>query len=265
MPTPYYLRLAYVGTRFHGWQIQPQARTVQQVLWEAVRRFDPGAPLPQGTGRTDAGVHARAQGVLLRLGRTWDSFRLQAAVNAHLPEDVRVMAVQAVPEAFWPRHHAVAKRYVYRLTEGPSQDPFLRETHWHVRGAAPLDRERMAEASQRLLGCRDFAGFRHQDCAAASTVRTLHRITFVEDGPRLELHFEGDRFLMHQVRIMTGTLVDIGKGRVGLERILEPLATLDRRHAGHTAPPHGLCLEEVWYQPQWGVGDPSPWSDTRTP
>lgn len=261
MPFPFFLRTAYVGTAFHGWQIQTSLRSVQAELWRALQALDPEAPMPQGTGRTDAGVHARAQGVLIRTARAWEPYRLLAALNAHLPADVRVLHVQPVPEAFWPRHHAVAKRYVYRIGEGAAEDPFWRDRRWHVHGATPLDREAMAQAASFLPGTHDFSSFRHQECAARTPVRTIHRVAVTGAWPAMDLVFEGNRFLMHQVRIMAGTLVEVGKGRRRAEDLQEILAARDRRRAGHTAPAHGLYLEEVWYQARWGIGSPSPWGE----
>ncbi len=261
MPFPFFLRLAYIGTDFHGWQIQTSARSVQAELWKALQAFDPPAPMPQGTGRTDAGVHAKAQGVLIRLTRSWEPYRLLAALNAHLPADVRVMAAFPVDEAFWPRHHALAKRYVYGLDEGPAEDPFERDRRWHVFGRTPLDLGLMARAAQALLGEHDFSSFRHQECAAKSPIRHIYRIDVEAHGTAVDLVFEGNRFLMHQVRIMAGTLVDIGKGRIPAEALPDILAARDRSQAGFTAPPHGLCLEKVWYQSRWGIGEPSPWGE----
>jgi tRNA pseudouridine38-40 synthase len=120
----------------------------------------------------------------------------------------------------------------------------------------------MAEAAQHLLGEHDFSSFRHQECAALSPFRVIHAVRMVAQDSGLDLIFEGNRFLMHQVRIMTGTLVDIGKGRIPARTMPDILAARDRRCAGHTAPPHGLCLEEVWYQAAWGVGDPCPWGES---
>ncbi len=261
MPFPFYLRLAYAGTHFHGWQIQTRARSVQAELWAALRSFDPDAPMPQGTGRTDAGVHARAQGVLVKLSRSWEPYRLLAALNAHLPPDARVMEARPVEEGFWPRHHAVAKRYVYGLNEGPAEDPFERDRRWHVFGAEPLDLGAMALAAQALLGERDFSSFRHQECAAKSPIRTIYRVEAVPRGSAVDLVFEGNRFLMHQVRIMAGTLVDIGKRRIAPSAVAGILEARDRSKAGFTAPPHGLCLDKVWYQARWGVGEPCPWGE----
>lgn len=261
MRFPFYLRLAYLGTAFHGWQIQTTLRSVQGDLWKALKALDPEAPMPQGTGRTDAGVHARAQGVLVQAQRPWDPYRFQAAINAHLSKEARVMAVQAVDPEFWPRHHAVAKRYVYRLHQGPAEDPFLHGRGWHVHGAEILDAAAMVEGARQLLGEHDFSAFRHRECAARSPIRRIHRVDVVARGTSLDLVFEGNRFLMHQVRIMAGTLVEVGKGRRGAGSIAEALASRDRRDTGITAPPEGLCLDEVWYQERWGIGEPCPWPE----
>jgi tRNA pseudouridine38-40 synthase len=261
MKIPYYLQVAYVGTDFFGWQIQTSLRSVQGELWRAVQAFEPGAPMPAGTGRTDAGVHAMAQGVLVQLEREWDPYRLLAAINAHLPWDARVLAAERAPDGFFPRAHAVAKRYVYRIQEGPAADPFQHLRCWHVYGAEPLDRAAMAEAAAHLVGAHDFSSFRHSECAALSPHKVIHRIALAPEGAGLTLGFEGNRFLMHMVRIMAGTLVDVGKGRIRAEALPGILAARDRRRAGTTAPPCGLCLERVWYQRRWGIGEPSPWPE----
>lgn len=261
MDFPYFLRLAYLGTDFYGWQIQSTLRSVQGELWSALRAIDPEAPMPQGTGRTDAGVHARAQGVLIRTRRQWDPYRLLAALNAHLAPDARVMAVQPAPEGFFPRHHAVAKRYIYAIQQGPAEDPFTHGRRWHIHGAEPLDVEGMRRAGACLAGTHDFSSFRHRDCAARTPVRIIHGVRLEQAGNGLDLVFEGNRFLMHQVRIMAGTLVDVGKRRIPPEAMPDILAARDRRAAGTTAPPHGLYLDEVWYQQAWGIGRPSPWAE----
>jgi tRNA pseudouridine38-40 synthase len=265
MTIPYFLRVAYVGTDFYGWQIQSSLRSVQGDLWQGLRAFEPGAPMPAGTGRTDAGVHARGQGVLVRMGKEWDPYRLLAAINAHLPWDVRVMAAQRAPEGFFPRAHAVAKRYVYRIQEGPAEEPFQHLRRWHVFGVKPLDRAAMAEAAGHLVGAHDFSSFRHSECAALSPHKKVYRIGLEADGPALDLVVEGNRFLMHMVRIMAGTLVEVGKGRYRASDLPAILEARDRRRAGITAPPHGLCLEQVWYQRRWGIGESSPWLEDPEP
>lgn len=265
MSNPYFLRVAYLGTAFHGWQIQSVHRSVQGELARALRILDPEAPLPQGTGRTDAGVHANAQGVLVLLQRVWDPYRLLAALNAHLPPDARVMAAQPAPIGFWPRQHAVAKRYRYRIQEGPAANPFEHGRCWHIHGATPLDRDAMLRAAQSLVGTHDFSAFRHQECAAKSPIRTIHRIALEPEAGGFALVYEGDRFLMHQVRIMTGTLVDVGKGRRTEASVEAALTSRKRSNAGLTAPPQGLWLDEVWYQARWGIGPRCPWGEPCDP
>lgn len=261
MTFPYFLTVAYAGAGFHGWQIQTSLRSGQGDLWTALRTFDPDAPMPQGTGRTDAGVHARAQGVLIHATRAWEPYRLLAALNAHLPKDIRVMGAQPAPEGFFPRQHAVAKRYIYRLGLGPAEDPLMAAFRWHLHQAAPLDLGAMEEAVGPLLGTHDFSSFRCVECAAKTPVRTLHGIQIAPVVGGVDLIFEGSSFLMHQVRIMAGTLVEVGKGRRRKDSLGAVLAAKDRTGAGITAPPWGLCLEQVWYEARWGVGETSPWGE----
>ena len=261
MAHPYFLTVAYAGGGFHGWQIQSVLRSGQGELWKALRALDPDAPMPQGTGRTDAGVHAKDQGVLILCPRAWDSYRLLAALNAHLPPDIRVMEARPAPEGFFPRHHAVAKRYVYRATEGPAKSPFDEGRRWHVFGADPLDREAMAEAAGPFVGRHDFAGFRSPECVSKTTERVIHDLRLEGAYPELDLVFEGDRFLMHQVRIMAGTLIDVGKGRIRAAEIPRILASLDRIQAGQTAPAEGLWLDRVWFQARFGISELCPWGE----
>ena len=215
--------------------------------------------MPQGAGRTDAGVHAHAQGVLIWMEKHWDPSRLLAAINAHLPDDIRVMAVQPAPEGFFPRHHAVAKRYTYKLDEGPSANPFLGNRRWHLFGMKRLDRDKIMCAASCLVGTHDFSSFRCVECSAGTPVRHIFDVRLVARGSELNLVFEGDRFLMHQVRIMVGTLVEVGRGKIRPDNLPEILNSKDRRNAGITAPPHGLYLEKIWYSAEWGIGEPSPW------
>lgn len=261
MEFPHVLRVAYLGTAFYGWQIQSTLRTVQGELWAALRRLEPQAPMPQGTGRTDAGVHAKDQVVLIQCSKRWEDYRLLAALNAHLPPDVRVMEARPAPEGFFPRHHAVAKRYVYRVAEGPAKSPFDEHRRFHVFGAEPLDRAAMAEAAAHLRGRHDFAGFRAPECVAKTTERVVHDLRLEGGHLHLDMVFEGDRFLMHQVRIMSGTLIDVGKGRIRAADIPRILASKDRTQAGQTAPAEGLWLDKVWFQARFGLGDPCPWGE----
>ena len=262
MEYPHFLRVAYLGTAFSGWQIQSTLRTVQGDLWAALRKLHPDAPMPQGTGRTDAGVHAKDQGVLIHCPKPWDDYRLLAALNAHLPPDIRVMEARPAPESFFPRHHAVAKRYVYRAAEGPAKSPFDEHRRFHVFGADQLDRAAMVEAARHFIGRHDFTAFRSPECVSKTTERVIHDLRLEGGFPRIDLVFEGNRFLMHQVRIMAGTLIDVGKGRIKASDIPRILASKDRVQAGQTAPAEGLWLDRVWFQARFGIGDPCPWGES---
>lgn len=261
MSFPFFLTVAYAGGGFHGWQIQTSLRSGQGDLWKALLAVEPGAPMPQGTGRTDAGVHARAQGVLVHAVKAWEPYRLLAALNAHLPPDLRVMAVQPAPEGFFPRQHALAKRYIYRLGLGPAADPLTAAFRWQVHQASPLDLGAMAAGAPALLGTHDFTSFRCAECAAQTPVRTIHAVRLLPTEGGVDLVFEGSSFLMHQVRIMAGTLVEVGRGRRDPQSLGRILSARNRAKAGVTAPPWGLCLEKVWYEARWGIGEPSPWGE----
>ncbi len=257
----FYLRLAYDGAGFHGWQIQSALPTVQGDLWRAMRALDPDAAMPQGTGRTDAGVHAEAQGVVARTIRPWEPYRLLAALNAHLPPAIRVMEAIEVPDEFYPRRHAVAKRYRYRLGLGPTAHPLERTIRWQLFQKDPLDQEAMASAAAAWIGTHDYSAFRHQECEAEHPVRTIHAIRLEPHRMGLDLVFEGNAFLMHQVRIMSGSLVQVGKGKIRVEDAPRILESRDRTQSGETAPAHGLCMEKVWYEARWGLNEPCPWGE----
>lgn len=256
MPYPYFFCLAYVGDGYRGWQIQSDVKTVQGELWSSLRKIWMGAPMPQGAGRTDTGVHANAQGVIVWMHKQWESHRLLAAVNAHLPDDIRVVAVQPAPSGFFPRHHATAKRYVYKLDEGAYANPFLDNRRWHLFGARPIDKDEVLRAGSFLVGTHDFSCFRCAECSANTAVRTIFDFRLVTRGRETDLIFEGDKFLMHQVRIMVGTLVGVGRGKIISDRLPEIISSKDRSQAGVTAPPEGLYLDKVWYSAEWGIGDP---------
>jgi tRNA pseudouridine38-40 synthase len=219
------------------------------------------APMPQGAGRTDAGVHAMSQGALIQMQKMWEPRRLMAAINAHLPPDVRVRGAQEAPSGFFPRHHAAAKRYAYSIDEGPSENPFLESRRWHLFGQRQIDKGDVAAAASRLIGTNDYSSFRCRECSAKTPIATIFDIRVEPRGTGFGLIFEGDRFLMHQVRIMVGTLIEIGRKKSPPESIIKILRAKDRRTAGPTAPPDGLCLEKIWYSKVWGIGEQCPWPE----
>jgi len=248
----YRARLAYVGTRFHGWQRQRNApRTVQAALEEALSSID-GAPVRTlAAGRTDAGVHAEGQVVHFDLSRRREPQRVRDGANALLPDDVRVMDVLLAPDGFHARRDALWKEYLYRWSRarvvGPRDAPFI----------APLparaDVARMREAAEDLAGRRDFGVFGVRLPAGGASVRTLYFVHGSERGEEIRALFRGDAFLRGMVRSMAGLLADVGRGAAPSDRTRELLELGDRTRLSPKAPARGLTLQRVLY-----AGDPDP-------
>jgi len=241
------LDLAYDGTEFEGWQRQARGRTVQGELEAALARIQGGErTVVHGAGRTDAGVHARRQVAHVDLRTAVDDGRLLHALRGLLEADLRPLALRAVDPGFDARRDAVAKHYRYRLDRSAHGDPFARRyaLHWPW----PLDLGAMREGLGRLVGRHDFGGFAATSCEAVDRVRTVSAAELVEgDGENLWFRFSGPGFLTHMIRIMVGTLLDIGRGRFEPALIDRILAGGDRTLAGPTAPAHGLVLWEIVY------------------
>ena len=238
------LRVAYDGTAFHGWASQKDARTVEDTLRGAVLAMDPRASALRGTSRTDAGVHAEGQLVAFDVTRDIAARGWVLGANQHLPEDVAVRAAWAVAPGYSPRFAALGKRYRYRVLVDDVRDPSWRTRAWRV---SSLDREAVAEEARSAIGTHDFAAFRGAADERTSTVRTLTRVAIEpEADPRvMAVIVEGNAFLYNMVRILAGTLVDVGRGRLAPGAIARALETRDRGSAGITAPAHGLTLESV--------------------
>jgi tRNA pseudouridine38-40 synthase len=261
------LRLAYDGTAFHGFARQSAVRTVQGELEAALARLYK-QPIPtRGASRTDAGVHANGQIVAFDPPLPIPPRGLLLGLAAELPDDLIASAAWSVDdpdgEPLNPRFHNLGKHYRYRIRTTVLREPMSARFEWHI--PRPLDVERMREAAPRLIGEHDFAGFRAADCQAQRTVRRVRSIDLQVrslseldpmtadvgriDEPHtcasIQIDVRGDAFLKNMVRIMVGTLVAIGHGRFGVERIDELLRDGDRTRAGQTAPAHGLTLVEV--------------------
>ncbi|WP_050727549.1 tRNA pseudouridine(38-40) synthase TruA [Vulgatibacter incomptus] len=244
------LTLEYDGTDFVGWQVQPNGRTVQEVLEGALARLLGGESVRvTGAGRTDAGVHALGQVATFRTARELPLQAFEKGLNAILPDDVAVVSAEEVAEGFDARRSASGKRYVYRISNRPGRSPLRRRTHWEL--FRPLDVEAMQAAADRLLGEHDFSAFRAADCPAKTTVRILRRLD-VRAGAAGEIVItaEATAFLKHMVRNLVGTLVEVGLGKREAGTMPALLASGDRRLAGRTAPAKGLVMEEVFYEPR---------------
>ena len=238
------LIVEYDGSDFHGWQLQPDERTVQEVLESAIERLLGHRVRAAAAGRTDAGVHADGQVVCFATSKDLAPDVVRRALNANLPEDVAVRTADVVPDSFDARRSASSRVYTYRIWNRSVPSPFWRRHAWHV--FKPLDLEAMSRAAARLTGEHDFSSFRAADCDAAHAVRRVLRSRMTREGELLFYEIEATAFLRHMVRNIVGTLVEVGRGRRS-DDLATLLALRDRTRAGATAPPHGLCLREVRY------------------
>jgi tRNA pseudouridine38-40 synthase len=239
------LTIAYDGTSFVGWQRQPNGVSIQQLLEEAFAPLVGHMPSIAGAGRTDAGVHALGQVASVTLDVDHSTTTVQRALNARLPSDVRITAVEEAPPGFHARFDAVAKSYRYRMANGAWQSPFDRWFVWYSPVARDL--EAMRRAACRLVGCHDFASFQAAGGAATDTVRTIHALEVRDHGREVTIDVTGDGFLRHMVRAIVGTLAEVGLGARAPESVTEILAARDRGAAGETAPACGLTLVSVRY------------------
>jgi tRNA pseudouridine38-40 synthase len=246
------LTVAYDGSAYVGWQRQAEGTSIQGLLEAALARFE-GEPVSVvGAGRTDAGVHALGQVASVRLTHPVERSALQRALNASLPADVRIVAVEEAGSDFHARFHARSKTYRYRILNLLVGDPFERHYAWHV--PWPLDVDRMSAAARFLVGTHDFAAFRAAGSDVATTIRTVQAARVQREPWRdcqdglLVFEIAADGFLRHMVRSQVGALVEIGSGRRDPGSLGECLARRDRRLAGPTAPAHGLFLLRVTYE-----------------
>ena len=241
------LAVAYDGTAYAGWQLQPNAATVQSVMEGALARILQEPVRLRAAGRTDAGVHAREQVVDFADAGRRELETVVRGGNALLPPDIRVLSAEMVPEPFDARRHATEKEYRYFLYLSPVASPFLARYAWHIE--APLELDAVREGLSHLVGEHDFTSVRGQGCTAKSPVRTILRAEAARhDVPGLwSIDVAGGGFLRHMVRNIVGTVVDAGKGKHPPETVGEILRARNRSVAGVTAPPHGLFLWRVAY------------------
>jgi len=241
------LVVAYDGTAYAGWQMQPNAPTIQGILTDVASTILDHPVQVNGASRTDAGVHANYQVAGLKTGTQRTVDQIMKGLNALLPPDIRVMEVADVPSSFHPRFSAVEKIYRYRLFTGRALPPMEHRFVHHVFGS--LDLDAMVQASVIFEGEHDFASFRDAQCSARTTVRSISqsRLNVLNDG-FVEYTIVGNRFLHHMVRIIVGTLIWVGKRKLSIEDIHVIFKEKDRRCAGPTAPAHGLFLEHITFK-----------------
>ena len=244
------LILAYDGTDFCGWQVQPAAPSIQGTLAEAIGRITGEKVLPQGSGRTDAGVHALGQVATFQTESVIPAANLVTALNDTLPAAIRVLEVNEVPHEFHARKSAKGKTYRYRTFREDICPPLLARYVWHY--PFPLEFEVMAEAARRVEGEHDFTSFAAVDpekgtAEAASNVRTIFSSAWRRDDSEWIYEVRGNGFLHHMVRNLVGTLVLVGKGTLKPDDITRILVAKNRSAAGATAPAQGLYLVNVEY------------------
>lgn len=247
------LTLAYDGTDYHGWQVQPGRPTIQGELAAALERVTGERILPQGSGRTDTGVHARAQVASFSMAAPIPPENLLRALNRKLPLAIRVLSAEHAPPGFHARHSARAKTYEYRIHRGEACAP------WAARYAYalgwPLNVEKMQQAAALVIGEHDFTSFaavdpdrsERESSSLANNIRTIFLSEWSEDAGLLLYRVRGNGFLHHMVRNLVGTLLDAGRGHIAPEGVAGILNKRDRAAAGPTAPARGLFLDSVEY------------------
>jgi tRNA pseudouridine38-40 synthase len=244
------LTIAYDGTGYEGWQVQKTGTGVQEKVEEALAKLFPSRPRVHSSSRTDTGVHALGMIVHFEVPAgecDMTPRKLALALNAWLPQDIRVAAAAGASPGFHARFDATSKQYRYFVWNHPAMNPLIRHTAWHV--PRPLDLSAMRDAARHFVGKHDFQSFTsNPGYARGSTVRTVTRCDLKRSGPRLTFVIEGEGFLYKMCRGIVGTLVQAGLGKFPGSEIKTMLAKKDRRVAGMTAPAHGLVLWRVFYK-----------------
>jgi len=238
------LIVEYDGTAYVGWQLQPNGLSIQEVMEEGLAKLLGEEVRLYSSGRTDAGVHARGMVACFRTEKSLPLGAFSDGLNTHLPADIAVRSAEEVPLDFSPRFHAKGKHYRYVICVMPRRSPLSRLYAWHIRGELDLELMRLAAAC--FVGEHDFAAFRTSGCAAERTVRRIDEVRISAQGDSVLIDVFGSGFLRNMVRIMTGTLVAVGQGKMAPEHVAACLAD-HRLKPGPTAPALGLCLEEVYY------------------
>lgn len=243
--TLYRIDLAYIGSRYHGWQSQKSRCSIQDHLEQALSTLLRHPVKVVGASRTDSGVHAEHQVAVFRSQVPFAPERWLRSLNGLLPEDVGVLSVAPTTEDFHPITSATGKAYRYRLWQGGSRHPQLHPYCWTLlRG---LDISAMRAAALHLVGMHDFSSFCASDSSAKTRHRLLWEVEIFEDGPMIEVWIIGKGFLKQMVRIMVGTLVDIGLGKYHPDDLMDIIKQRDRTAAGGTAPANGLTLVEIFF------------------
>lgn len=239
------IKIEYDGTNYNGWQIQPNGVTIQEEIMKAIKKLTKEEVSLNGSGRTDAKVHAREQVANFYTSSNIPIERFAAAINHYLPLDIAILDANEVPMEFHARYGAIGKAYSYQIYNYPQRSAILRNYSYHI--SHGLDIETMRNAAEIFLGTHDFKGFMSSGSSIKDSIRTISDIKIKKEGNSLWITFVGNGFLYNMVRIMVGTLVEIGSNRRDMATVREALEVGIRNKAGHTAPPQGLFLDKVFY------------------
>ena len=246
MKMNYKMIIQYDGSRFYGWQRQPDQDTVQGRIENVLSRMCGVDQIETiGAGRTDGGVHAKGMVANVVMDTSLSVQEIRDYLNQYLPDDIAVLEVRIASERFHARYNAIGKTYRYTCFDGDVKDVFGRKYQWTL--SEKPDIERMKAAAEVLLGEHDFRNFCVNPRMKKSTVRKIDRLDIERDGDKIVFTIHGNGFLQNMVRIIVGSLVEVGCGRMQKEDLLDALHTTERRKAGPTAPPQGLCMMQVDY------------------
>lgn len=239
------LVIEYDGSKYHGWQFQMNGISIQEAIEKILLRVTKEKTNLVGSGRTDAGVHAEGQVAHFVTSSKMREDEFLRALNSLLPRDIVIKKVEVVSPDFDARRSARRKIYRYSILNQDHPSAFAYSRSMYVQ--SPLDVEAMKRAAPYLLGRHDFAAFQGANAEVKTTVRELYRIDIERNGNFIVLHFEGNGFLKYMVRIIVGTLIEVGKGAIQPDELKEILASRNRKRAGPTAQPQGLCMVQVLY------------------
>ncbi len=246
------VKIMYDGSSYHGWQYQPNGITVQERIEDVLSELTGEIVAVCGCSRTDAGVHALEYVFNFKSNTQIPADRIPYAINTHLcNDDIAAVAAKYVDDSFSARFSSNGKRYIYKIWNSNIQNPFTAKYSWHV--PYKLNIERMKAAAEKFCGTYDFSAFMAAGGSQKTTVRTIRDCKVKKSydwDEQLEIEVEADAFLYNMVRIITGTLVEVGTGRKSVDEIRNIIDSCDRRSAGMTAPPDGLFLKKVFYKPE---------------
>ena len=240
------LTLEYDGTNYLGWQKQPKGITVQGSVEEALRKLTKEEVSIVGCSRTDSKVHAKGYICNFKTNSGIPAEKFREALNFYLPEDIAVIDSVEVNENFHARYDCIGKMYSYTIVNTRSRMPLCRNFAYHVKHEINIDR--MKEAAKFFIGTHDFEAFRNLGSSVKTTVRTITKLDIIQENEYIKIYIAADGFLYNMVRIIVGTLIDVGMGKKEPCHIKNILESKDRKNAGKTCPPQGLCLFEVYYE-----------------